>query len=212
MAQLKYWDAGTSTWKSINVGGEAVPDGGTTGQHLTKTSATDYATAWEGPYTASNGIAKTSYNFALSNVGCKVRLTSTAAVANNSLTATISFSSSNSSEDYDTDSFHSTASNTNRLTVPFAGKYLVTGYLAFAANANGLRWALINHESTGTAYGTVAVQSTNTIGSIFETGLSVSAIVDCAANDYFRLFAYQNSGGSLNAAVGTQFAITYLGA
>jgi len=189
-----------------------VPAGGSTDQHLTKNSATDNDTIWAGPYTASNGIAKTSYDFALSNVGCRVRLTSTASVANNSLTATISFTSSNSSEDYDTNSFHSTASNTNRLTVPYAGKYLVTGYLAFAANATGLRWALINHESSGTAYGTVAIQSTMNIGSIFETGLNVAAIVNCAANDYFRLFAYQNSGGSLNAAVGTQFAITYLGA
>jgi hypothetical protein len=146
------------------------------------------------------------------NVGCRVRLTSTASVANNSLTATITFSSSNSVEDYDTDNlFHNPASNANRLTVPYAGKYLVTGFIEFSANATGLRWAIINHESSGTAYGTVAWQSTNNIGSVFGTAVNVAAIVNCAANDYFRLFAYQNSGGSLNAAIGTQFAISYLG-
>lgn len=60
MANVKYYDEGTSSWKTLVIGkqgptgpvgptgptGPGVPVGGTTGQVLAKSSGTDYATQW----------------------------------------------------------------------------------------------------------------------------------------------------------------------
>jgi hypothetical protein len=63
MANVKYYDDGTSSWKTLVIGkqgptgptgstgatGPGVPVGGTTGQILAKSSGTDYATQWVAP-------------------------------------------------------------------------------------------------------------------------------------------------------------------
>jgi hypothetical protein len=66
MANVKYYDIGTSSWKTLVIGkqgptgatgaagatgatGAGVPVGGTTGQVLAKSSGTDYATQWVAP-------------------------------------------------------------------------------------------------------------------------------------------------------------------
>jgi hypothetical protein len=66
MANVKYYDIGTSSWKTLVIGkqgptgpagptgptgptGPGVPVGGTTGQVLAKSSGTDYATQWVAP-------------------------------------------------------------------------------------------------------------------------------------------------------------------
>ncbi len=119
-------------------------------------------------------------------------------------------------EEFDTDSYHSTASNTSRLTVPKAGKYLICANLTFAPQTAGTRFAWFGINGDGTNYRLAL--SGGMDPELDDCGLSCFAIEDLAANDYVELFAYQSSGGNLNinAEAGktgyTRFSIARLGA
>jgi len=58
---LKQYNSATSQWEVIVVGGpgQGVPPGGATSQVLTKTSGTDYATAWQTPSGGGGGVPTT---------------------------------------------------------------------------------------------------------------------------------------------------------
>ena len=61
MTTLKQWNPASSQWETIVVGGPGagVVPGGTTGQVLTKTSGSDYATSWQTPTTGGVSTART---------------------------------------------------------------------------------------------------------------------------------------------------------
>jgi hypothetical protein len=132
-------------------------------------------------------------------------------MSNNTFTVSVLFNA----ELFDTDGYHSTSSSTNRITIPtgLAGKYLVTASLSYAANSTGVRIIYINKTSGGveTTHGGV---TTSNIGSVLNTSVATSTILDLAEGDYVTCEGYQNSGGSLNVASGTSsfFAVQYLGA
>lgn len=115
------------------------------------------------------------------------------------------------SERFDSDSIHSTVTNTTRLTCNTAGKYIVTGHASFDANNTGARQIYIRKNGTVI----VAVMDTPPVSGQ-EMDLSVSTIVSLAANDYLELIAYQTSGSALNVKAHTEyspeFAMTRLGA
>jgi hypothetical protein len=115
-------------------------------------------------------------------------------------------------ETFDTDGYHSTSSNTNRITIPTgkSGYFLVTARTAFGANTSGTRinW-LIKNGSTylSTVYVGAAVAD--------NTSVVTSAIVSLVATDYITINAYQTSGSTLTTATDqgkTNFSIQYLGA
>ena len=82
-------------------------------------------------------------------------------------------------ERYDTDNFHSTVSNTDRLTVPKAGKYLLYAGFRFAVNGTGYRQIFIRlNGATG-----IAINSWD--GSTLIQDMTVVAIWDASAGDYF---------------------------
>lgn len=95
-------------------------------------------------------------------------------------------------ERYDTDSMHSTVSNTDRLTANKAGYYLATLGVEFAANATGDRAVLINHNTAG-SIGLQRVPAATAT-----TVLNVTVEWKMAAGDYLTAFAWQTSGGALN--------------
>ena len=113
----------------------------------------------------------------------------------------------------DTDAFHSTSSNTSRITIPAgkAGMYLVTGQLSFASNSTGLRNCEIKKNGVGYFIPWVSPATNGD----WSAG-SISNIIELAETDYIELFAYQNSGGNLNinggATYGAVFQVQYLGA
>jgi hypothetical protein len=114
-------------------------------------------------------------------------------------------------ESIDTDSFHSTVTNTTRFTIPagLGGKYLVSGSVRFNPNATGRR--LVGIEKNG---GTGVTYEGTPGASSFIT-LPVQGIFTLAAADYVELNVYQDSGGTLNTLGGsdnTYFEIEYLGA
>jgi hypothetical protein len=168
---------------------------GTTGQVLTVSGG---APTWATP---SSGTA--------SFVGCRVTNSIDQSIANATRTI-ITFDT----ESFDTDGFHSTSTNTGRMTIPSgkAGKYLVTGNVTFATNSSGAREIYLF--KNGSFYSQVFAVAT----SAGSSGNAIPDIVSLAVGDYVELRVEQSSGGSLAVrgdgwgAGATYFGITYLGA
>jgi hypothetical protein len=112
-------------------------------------------------------------------------------------------------ESYDTDGFHSTSTNTGRITIPAgkAGYYLIIAHLATAANATGTRQIYINKNGS-TLNGGFALSASS--ADAFQNGYST--IENLAVADYLEFYVYQTSGGALNANNNTSFTVQYLGA
>jgi hypothetical protein len=148
---------------------------------------------------------------AASFVGCSLKDSNiTQSIANGTNTALTW-----DTEDFDTDGFHSTSSNTSRITIPSGkgGKYLFIGATMYAANATGVRIAKLFKN------GSELIQSEFNKGDGTNfTAININAILDLVATDYVEFVTLQNSGGSLNAYknVGPPaygwFACQYLGA
>ena len=168
---------------------------GTSGQVLTVSGGVP---TWATP---SSGTA--------SFVGCRVTNSVAQSIANGTRT-TLTFDT----EGFDTDAFHSTSTNTGRMTIPSgkAGKYLVTAGVTFATNATGAREIYLF--KNGSFYSQVFAVAT----SAGSSGNAIPDIISLAVGDYVDIRVEQSSGGSLdvrgdNWGVGaTYFGITYLGA
>lgn len=133
-------------------------------------------------------------------IGARVYNSANISVANNTVQA-LTFDS----ERYDTDSIHSTSSNTSRLVAPFAGTYLIAGTMRFASNATGIR-AVQLRLNGGTLIGSVVTPPTS--GDVID--LNVVTVYALAASDYVELCAYQTSGGALNAIAAANFAPEFI--
>lgn len=116
-------------------------------------------------------------------------------------------------EVYDTDSFHSTSTNTSRMTAPSTGYYLVGGSVAIE-NLPDAKTSIVTIYKNGSSvngYG----QSRDL--SSMANGLPVthiSAVIPLTAGDYVELIGYQNSSGALNCRTssnGTSFWIMKVG-
>ena len=114
------------------------------------------------------------------------------------------------SEEFDSDAFHDTGSNTSRFTIPSgkAGKYLVQAG-GFANSAGSPQAFFKINGTTRVRGGTEGVNDTNK---------TLSAIVSLAVGDYIEVRAWQSSGGPLDwghassAADQWAMSIVYLGA
>jgi hypothetical protein len=143
-------------------------------------------------------------------VGCRLTKSSVQSLDNATSTA-ITWNT----EDFDTDGFHSTVSNTSRITIPVgkAGKYLITGLIGFTENSTGTRQVLLYKNGTYIYFAAQFKPADNT-----DPQLTFSTIQSLAESDYIELYAYQSSGGSLNypkndeVAKRADFAVQYLGA
>jgi hypothetical protein len=118
------------------------------------------------------------------------------------------------SEDFDTDGYHSTSSNTSRITIPSGkgGKYLFNGGIYFDnAQATGFReLALYKNGTKFRAF----FAATPGGGTTAYPAPQVNIVVEAVATDYFQLYARQNSGTNLTQYFdeGCWFQATYLGA
>ena len=118
-------------------------------------------------------------------------------------------------EYFDTDSFHSTSSNTSRITVPAgkAGKYLITYYVQFANNTTGTRNTSLRVNTTIVYQNNFSPPTSSTTATVNIGGAWTGSL---AVSDYIELFCTQNSGGSLNIqgvpSYTLHFAATDLGA
>jgi hypothetical protein len=140
-------------------------------------------------------------------VGVSLYNSAVQSVSNGTITA-ITFDT----ENFDTDGFHSTSSNTSRITIPSGkgGKYSVSFIQKWATNASGIR--IIYFRKNGSTLFDGLVNGALNNNDI----LSRTVVVDLVAGDYIEMGAYQDTGGSLNfdsrSFGGYVFQATYLGA
>jgi len=141
--------------------------------------------------------------------GCTVYLSSAQTIGDSTYTA-LNFGA----ELEDSDSFHSTASNTSRITIPtgFDGKYIFFAHVAFAYHATGIRVIRFKKNGAATYY---AYATTNATGSNTVTVIhSQSPVLDLNATDYIEIQVYQDTGGNLdvnNALSLTSFSCLKVG-
>lgn len=105
---------------------------------------------------------------------------------------TSTFTSLNAdSEQWDSASMHSTSSNTSRITVPVAGKYLFIARVEHKAQALNARLArfLINGSTTEPFDAVPAIP-----GTTVEVRSSGSTVQSLSAGGYVEVQAWQNSG------------------
>lgn len=138
--------------------------------------------------TASTGLKwAASGNF----IGCRATKTgSNQSISNNTYTL-VTFNA----ETYDTDGFHSTSTNTERMTIPagLAGYYEVTASVGFDTNTTGRR--LLQIRKNGTA---IALTEVSSATSTNYPAFNASIVVNLAVGDYVDFEAYQTSGASLD--------------
>lgn len=123
-------------------------------------------------------------------IGASAYATAGTSIANNS-----SVPIDLAGEEFDTDGFHSTSSNTSRMTIPagLAGKYLAVGQISWDTNVTGERILLLMKNGTGFAAGQPTVRDTTTDTQFSQQG---TGVFDLVAGDYIQLTAYQSSGGT----------------
>ena len=139
-------------------------------------------------------------------VGCRITNSVGVSIANATVTA-LTFNT----ETYDTDAFHSTSTNTDRITIPTgkAGYYLINYQINYGASATGFRNCGIRING-GTGIDAVAYIKGF---SDDENSLPQTTVYYLNVGDYVTLHTYQNSGGSLTAVGGgrTYFEVIRMG-
>ncbi|MGL4256034.1 MAG: hypothetical protein ACRCSL_06825 [Microbacterium sp.] len=104
---------------------------------------------------------------------------------------------------YDTDSQHSTSSNTSRLVCNATGLYHVTGILVFNANTTGYRSLNVRKNAAGAiGSGTSLYVASEAAVNGGSTTLPVAFDAQLTSGDYIEMFGWQNSGGALNINAG----------
>ena len=133
-------------------------------------------------------ITSGSYGGAITNIGARVYRHSSQALASGSEDP-ISFTAAR----WDTDNIWDSASPT-KFTINTDGVYLIVGNLRFEAHDNGQRQAgiILN----GSTY--LTIDKALNEGSGGAVDLNPAAVYQLSEGDYVELYAYQNSGVTLN--------------
>jgi hypothetical protein len=102
-----------------------------------------------------------------------------------------------SGEDYDTDSLHSTTTNTSRMTVPAGqgGYYLITGYAQWTNDGSGRR--ILKLHKNGSGFGGNDSQGFVVSNTIYPTNL-ITTVENLSAGDYIEMVVYQTSGSTID--------------
>lgn len=130
--------------------------------------------------------------------GCRVYNNAAISVTHNTFQA-LTFNT----ERFDTDTMHSTSSNTGRITFTTAGIYQVTGHVVFAASAGGTHRSLFIRVDGSTSIASMAVP---TLGASATVAITVTAVYAFTATQYVELLAYQDSGAGLNATATSNYS------
>jgi len=121
------------------------------------------------------------------------------------------FGSAIAAEEYDTNNFHDLVNNNTRLTIPAGiNKVIIRASIAFTSEANtGIRGLRLT--KNGVAGGNGLNESTALPLTTATENLALnaqSAVINVAANDFFEMEYFQDSGVSLTLALGlTNFSI-----
>lgn len=132
-------------------------------------------------------------NFVLAPPLCSTYASIGQSIPNNSLTAVLF-----DTNVLDSDSGHSTTTNTSRYVFQVPGTYLIFGAVAYSTNATGAR------NATGAKNGAVVsyIQGQLPANSATTTTTPFIGILAVNAGDYVEVWALQTSGAALNTAAG----------
>lgn len=116
-------------------------------------------------------------------------------------------------EDFDQGGLHSTASNTERITIPTGGDgtYLVIGQIRIAVNATGFRSVRIlkNGVASNSFFCYSSIEA-----NVVDADVTIIKFIGfgkLVAGDYIEIQVYQNSGGALNVQVASDSTDTGVG-
>lgn len=102
-------------------------------------------------------------------------------------------------EDEDTDSMHSTVTNTSRLVCNTAGALLVTASARFASGAGNFLIDVRKNAAGSATGGTSVLANSFPLASVTGNGGTVTKrIPGFIVTDYVEMFVLQNTGGALN--------------
>lgn len=155
---------------------------------------------------ATTGV-KGAHDFMLSPPRCYIYQTAVTNMPTSGTAALMLFDT----ELYDTDTMHSTVSNTGRITSNATGLYRISGCIGFASNATGYRQVNVRKNAAGSAAGGTSIcvariAATPTLAA----QVMFSVDVQLTATDYVEVFATNSSGGALDSVAGQ--ANTYMSA
>ena len=139
-------------------------------------------------------------------VGCSLYKSASQSISNTTSTVVTW-----DSEVFDTDAFHDTSTNNNRITIPSGkgGYYQFIWIIQFPNNANGQRSASLRKNGTFISFTNLAATNNASIK------LYGSFIIDAVATDYFDVTVFQDAGTSQiveGLAQYSNFQAIYLGA
>jgi hypothetical protein len=139
-------------------------------------------------------------------VGAKAT-SSSATSATNGTWVAIAFQT----EDFDTDGFHSTSTNTSRITIPSgkAGKYLFIGAGGLVSAGAGTGRRFMTLYKNGVQIALTQVEFTASSNAVMQ--LQTTAILDLAVSDYIELYILQTSGSAINTDL-TSLTCQFVGA
>lgn len=124
------------------------------------------------------------------DISAKVYHNATQSISNNTTTAVVF-----NSEFFDTETMHSTVSDTSRITMTTAAKYFLNATVCFDnTDTDGVRAGFLR--INGTNY--IDRQDIISVATMGIICLKVSSLHSASANDYAEVLVYQNSGSALN--------------
>ncbi len=154
-----------------------------------------------------NSQVRDAVTFAFTAKSCRATSAAATSIANTTWTS-LTFTS----ESFDTDGWHSTSTNTDRITPNLPGIYRVEVSAAFAVNATGMRGLRIMKNGSTEVGGVQRAASPAGTMSLMYAATTINAN---GSTDYFVAQAYQGSGGALaleTSATATTFIVTWIGA
>lgn len=150
--------------------------GGTTGQVLSKATNTDLDFTW---------VKRPNFT----GVSCTKS-------ANQSITSSTLTAVTFDTEDFDTDAFHSTSTNTSRITIPtgLGGKYRFEVYANFEGGALSTGYRQVTFKKNNTdSYGGATTDAFNG-----PADLSATIVLNLVAGDYVEAIVWHNQGSAVN--------------
>jgi hypothetical protein len=171
---------------------------GTNGQVLTAASGEATGLSWATPATGTTYVGCAAY-----------RDTNLSVTKNTNTLLTLP------SEQYDTDGFHSTSSNTGRFTVPAgkAGKYLLTCFVSYSTSITEQAWLMLYiNGAAATSAGLSLGRFQEFGGSANTDAIAGSVTYTYSVGDYAEVYVFHNGTNTPINLDAARVTFDYLGA